>query len=169
MSSASIAAFEVSLQEYVDSCRRTTADAFESTIQDAIEAPAVGVPMPFEGISLEETTAETDPSAEAIWTAKTGVVPAGLGVASYGTLTIESRPTGDELVSLYPNRIVIVVAASDIVPDLSVAFERLGDELKSGNTAHVLASGPSKTGDLGGLIEGVHGPAHISVVVLEDR
>ncbi|SEH13555.1 L-lactate dehydrogenase complex protein LldG [Natronorubrum sediminis] len=169
MSSASITAFEVSLQEYVDSCYRTTADEFERTIQDAIEAPAVGAPMPFDDVSLEGTTVETDPSAEAIRTAKTGVVPAGLGVASYGTLTIESRPTGDELISLYPNRCVIVVGASDIVPDLSVAFERLGDDLASGNTAHILASGPSKTGDLGGLIEGVHGPAHISVVVLEDR
>lgn len=169
MSSDSISTFETSLEGFADSFVRTSAEGFEETLADVIDEPAVGVSLPFEGVSLADTAVETDPTPEEIRTAETGVTPAGLGVASYGTLTVRSRPDGDELVSLYARRHVAVVAASDIVPDMDAAFDRLEDDFAAGETSQILATGPSATGDLGGLIRGVHGPEGVDVVVLEDR
>jgi L-lactate dehydrogenase complex protein LldG len=33
--------------------------------------------------------------------------------------------------------------------------------------SHILVSGPSATGDMGTLVQGVHGPEELDVVVLE--
>lgn len=108
-----------------------------------------------------------DPSVEQLQEANTGVTPAGLGIASYGTVTVRSRPEGDELLSLYPRRHVAVVAASDIVPDMPAAFERLDGEFGDGLQSQVLATGPSATADMGSLVQGVHGPETVHVVILE--
>jgi L-lactate dehydrogenase complex protein LldG len=61
------------------------------------------------------------------------------------------------------------VAASDIEPGVKAAYERLGDAAEAGQDTHVLATGPSATADMGALVEGVHGPHEVHVIVLEDR
>lgn len=169
MSTDTISTFEQSLSGLADSVHRTTGDAFPETLAELIETPAVGVSLPYEGVSLEDTAVELDPSPDAIRTAATGVTPVGMGIATYGTLTVRSRAAGDELVSLYADRHVAVVAASDVVSDMDTAFDRLADEFDDGMTTQVFATGPSATGDLGGLIQGVHGPEGVDVIVLEDR
>jgi L-lactate dehydrogenase complex protein LldG len=97
------------------------------------------------------------------------VTPAAFAVAEYGSLAIRSRPDGDEPVSLYPERHVAVVAASDVLPDMDAAFERLAASFGRGEDSVVFATGPSATGDMGALVEGVHGPREVHVVVVEDR
>lgn len=148
---------------------RTTADAVAETIAEAVATPAVGVPLPFEGVDLAETPVETDFAPSDLTAAETGVTPVGLGVADYGSVTVESTPDGAELVSLYPPRHVAVLAASDIEPDMPAALDTLDAAIADDGRSRVLATGPSSTADMGTLVQGVHGPKEVHVVVLEDR
>lgn len=169
MPTAIVDEFEEAVGRTADSCQRVGADSLDEALETVVEDPAIGVPLPFEGVSLAGTAVTVDPSVEELAAAETGVTPAGLGVANYGTVTVEAGAAGDELVSLYPRRHVVVVAASDVVPDMTAAFERLAAAFEAGATGRVLATGPSATADMGTLVEGVHGPERVDVVVLEDQ
>ncbi|MFD1588662.1 LUD domain-containing protein [Halorientalis brevis] len=168
MSSETLSTFESSLQG-VATVHTTSASSFAETLGDAIEEPAVGTPLPYDGVSLAETAVALDPSPLEIDAAVTGVTPTGIGIADYGTVTLPSSEAGGELVSLYPPRHVAVVAASDVVPDMRDAFERMGEDFERGTDTQVLATGPSATADMGTLVQGVHGPQETHVVVVEDR
>lgn len=169
MSTDVIAEFESSLRDTASAVEVVVADDLAGVLREHVGDPAVGAPLPFEGVSYDETPVEPLASATDLLDLHTGVTAAGMGVADYGTVTVRSTPGGDELVSLYPERHVAVVAASDVVPDMETAFERLAGEFDAGRNAQVLATGVSTTGDMGGLVEGVHGPKDVRVVVLEDR
>lgn len=166
-----VSTFESSLTDLAASVTRTTAAAFGDTLSTLLEPPVVAAPLSIEGVSLEDLDepVTVSPSPAELDAANTGVSAAGMGVANYGTITIRSTPGGEEFVSLFPERHVVVVAASDIVPDMPAAFERLAEEFEAGHTSQILATGPSVTGDMGGLVWGVHGPKEVHVVVLEDR
>ena len=146
--------------------RVPTADASER-IASVLEAPAVGVELPFDGVTQPDAVT-TEPTADDLAAARTGVTPARFAIAEYGTVAIESRPHGDEPVSVYPDRHVAVVAESDVLPDLSAAFDRL-PEVFAGGDSVVFATGRSATADMGDLVHGVHGPGEVRVIVLEDR
>lgn len=167
MSAAPVSRFAESLADTGVSCRRTTPGDVPDAVGDLVDPPAVGVPLPWDGISLTETPVATDWDATDLPAAATGVTPAGIGVASYGTVTVRSRPAGDELVSLYVDRHVAVLHAGDIVADMPAALDRIDDETLADAGSQVLATGPSATADMGGLIEGVHGPSAVDVVVVE--
>jgi L-lactate dehydrogenase complex protein LldG len=147
----------------------TPAAAFAETLESAIETPAVGTTLPFEGVSLAETAVETAFSPGELQWAQTGVTPARIGIGEYGTVTLPSDDAGTELVSLYTPRHVAVLPASAIEPDMKAAYERLSDEFAEGEQSQVLATGPSATADMGTLIQGVHGPHEVHILVLEDR
>ncbi|WP_267640909.1 LUD domain-containing protein [Haloarchaeobius amylolyticus] len=144
------------------------AAAAEDAIAAALDSPAVGTALPFEGVELPETVT-TEPGPAELADASTGVTPARLGVAALGSILIHSSPEGDEPVSLYPNRHVAVVAASALVEGTRDAVDWLADEFDAGRDSYVFATGPSATADMGGLVEGVHGPNEVHVVVLKDR
>lgn len=132
----------------------------------AVDPPAVGVPLPFEELSVPETV-ETDPTPADLERASTGVTPAAYGVASTGTLGLESTSDGVEPVSLYPETHVAVLHESDLLADLSSGFERLRDQFANGQRSVVFATGRSSTADMGALVHGVHGPQDVHVLVLE--
>jgi L-lactate dehydrogenase complex protein LldG len=163
-----VSTFESSL-EGQSTVHRTTAADFGETLATAVQEPVVGTPLPVEGVSLAAAGVDTDPDLAAIDAAETGVTPAGLGVAEYGTVTIQSDAAGAELLSLYVPRHVAVLAASDLVEGMSAAFEGIAADVDDGADTQILATGPSSTADMGGLIQGVHGPHETHVVVLEDR
>jgi L-lactate dehydrogenase complex protein LldG len=168
MSSNHLSTLEASLQG-VATVERVPAERFAFVLDDHIDEPAVGAELPFEGVTLEGTRVSTSVSPSDLQAAATGVTPAGLGVADYGTVTVRSRASADELVALYPDRHVAVLAESDVVGDMPAAFDRLATEFEDGADSQVLTSGPSSTADLGALIEGVHGPSDVRVLVLEGR
>lgn len=162
----SVSTFEKSLQGLADSCQRVRPNEADDALGQLVEEPAVGVALPFDGVRLPETVV-TGFDVTELRNARTGVTPAGLGVADYGTVTVRSTAAGDELASLYPPRHVVVLHADDVVPDMPTAFERLGEEFDEGMSTQVLATGPSATADMGTLVQGVHGPREVHVVVLE--
>lgn len=145
------------------------ADGFTETLTDVIEEPAVGTPLPFEDVSLESTPVVTDYAPSDLTDAHTGVTPATHAVANYGSVTLPSDSAGTELVSLYPDRHVVVLAASDVVADMGATFEALSADFEDGLDSQVLATGPSATADMGTLVHGVHGPNDVHVILLEDR
>ncbi|ELZ07274.1 LUD domain-containing protein [Natrialba aegyptia] len=168
MTTDTVGRFERSLDELAVSVAFTSAAGATDRLDAVLETPAVGVPLPFDGVSLPERVA-AEPTATELADARTGITPATFAIAEYGTVAIESRAAGDEPVSLYPEHHVAVVAASDIVPDIGAGFDRLADRFAAGGDSIVFATGRSATADMGGLVHGVHGPGEVTVVVLEDR
>jgi L-lactate dehydrogenase complex protein LldG len=165
MSTEPLSTFESSVPGEV---HRTTTGEFDAVLAEAVDDPAVGTALPYEDVTLPDAV-DTDPSPSTLESAATGVTPAAVGIADYGTVTIPSGGGGEELVSLYTPRHVAVVAASDVVADMPAAYERLGENFAAGLDTQVLATGPSATADMGTLVQGVHGPSETHVVVLEDR
>ena len=163
-----VSVFEDSLSAIDVETTLTTADGFKSALSDAIERPAVGTCLPFEGISLTETEVSSEPTAAELEAAATGVTPAGIGIAEHGSVVIQSDEKGNEPVSLYPPKHVAVVRTDDIVPDVGGALEWLSGEFRDGRNSAVVATGASATGDMGALVEGVHGPETVHVLLLSD-
>ncbi|MFC6940087.1 LUD domain-containing protein [Salinirubellus sp. GCM10025818] len=160
--------FEASLDDLDVTRTRTDPDGLDDALRDAVVEPVVGAPLPFEeqGLSLPDWV-PVHPTADELNEARTGVTGAGGGIAEYGTLIVQSRPGGDEPVSLYPERHVAVVRATDLVPGVTEALEFLGEEFATGRDSAVFATGMSATGDMGELVRGVHGPREVHVVVVE--
>lgn len=159
--------FERALEEIEVGVECVPATDATKRIVSVLETPAVGVSLPFDGVSQPDSVT-TNATASELAAARTGVTPAKFGIAEYGTVAIESTAEGDEPVSLYPDRHVAVVAASDVVPTLGAAFDRLEGHLQ-GRDSVVFATGRSATADMGDLVHGVHGPGEVRVIVLEDR
>jgi L-lactate dehydrogenase complex protein LldG len=131
--------------------------------------PAVGAPIPFAPDALADAEIQTDPTPSALADAETGVTPVRFAIAEYGTVAVPSTPGGVEPVSLYPPKHVAVVAESDVYDGFDGAFDRLTEEFTDGSDSVVFATGVSATADMGELIEGVHGPREVHVVVVSDR
>lgn len=145
---------------------RTTLDELAETLAAVVEGPAVGVPLHVDA-ELPSSVETTFAPAE-LQDAATGVTPARLGVAEYGSVLIRSSAGADEPVSLYPERHVAVLAAGDVVETGRDAVDWLADEVAAGRGSYVLATGASATADMGGLVEGVHGPNEVHVVLVSD-
>lgn len=136
-----------------------------ATIDDVVEQPAVGVPLPWDDVRLPDTV-ESAPTSVDIEAAVTGVTAASLAVASYGSLVLRSDERGSEPVSLFNDLHVAVLREEDIVPDMAAAFEWFGSELRDTRESAIIATGPSATADMGALVQGAHGPKTVEVIVV---
>lgn len=148
---------------------RTAVSEFATTLARVVTSPAVGSPLPFAGVTYDGTEVNAAPTGAALAAAATGVTAGTLAIADYGSVVLQETGVGEELLGLYPNRHVVVVAASDVVPDMPAAFEAFADAFDSGLTDAIVATGPSATADMGSVVTGVHGPRDVHVVLLEDR
>lgn len=148
---------------------RTTAEGFAETLRDVVTDPAVGTPLPFEAVSYEGTPVDPEPTGPALADAETGVTAGTLGIVDYGSVVLQETGAGEELLGLYPELHVVVVAASDLVPDMPTAYERLDDQFADGPDDAIIATGPSATADMGAVVTGVHGPRAVHVIVLTDQ
>lgn len=165
MSADTLAAFVDSVERHHAAVHRVAPEAVTETVADRIDPPAVGVRLPWD-LNLPESVT-VDPTPADLDAATTGVTAATLAIADYGTVALEADAAGSEAVSLFPERHVVVVRASDVVPGMPAAIDRLGDRLRDGASA-VLATGPSATADMGDLVIGAHGPRDVEVVLVED-
>lgn len=144
---------------------RVSADEATTAIADAVTSPAVGVPLPWDDVSLPEGVA-TDPTPTDLDEAVTGVTAAALAIADYGSIVLRASPEGTEPVSLFPDHHVAVLRERDVVPDMATAFEWFGDEFRSTRGSAIIATGPSATADMGALVKGAHGPKEVTVVMV---
>lgn len=162
MSTDLLAEFSDSLDALgVGVTRTTDADAREA-IADAIRGETVGSGLP-DDLLPDGVTCQ--PTLDELERARTGVTAVPLAVAAYGTVVVTPTPAMEGSVSLFPPRHVAVLRASDLVPDVASALTRLESEFAAGNDA-VFVTGVSSTADMGELVEGVHGPTEMHVVVI---
>lgn len=166
MSTSALETFCTSLDRLGVDWTRAGADELTSALAEAAVEPAVGAPLPFDGLSLEGTDVTTDPTPAELDAARTGVTAARMGIATYGSIVIQSAPDATEAASLFPERHVAVLRAADVVPDMAAAFQRLGETLREAPTTAILATGPSATADMGALVRGAHGPEHVHVIIV---
>ena len=143
--------------------------ALEGELEEIIDGPAVGAPVPIEGVSLDGLPIALDPTPAELESAAYGVTGARLGLADYGSVAIRADPAGTEPVSLFCDTHVAVVAASTVESSVESAFETLAANVERDRSSVVLATGPSATADMGDLVYGVHGPSNVRVLVLSDR
>lgn len=169
MSTDTLAAFEDALGGLDVGSTRTETAGFAAALDGVVEQPAVGAPLGIEGCALEDAGITTAPTPRELDAAATGVARAGAGIAEYGTLVVQSDAGGTEPVSLYPPRHVAVLRASDVHADVEAGLDWLDAEFDAGRRSAVLATGPSKTADMGGLVYGAHGPRDVHVLVVTDR
>jgi len=169
MSTAKVREFRDSLTQRGAESTVISPTEAEGAIRDAIERPAVAAPSPFDDLSFADLPVTIGPSPSELRDAVTGLTGSRLGISSLGTVSVESRPGGAEFVSLYPERHVVVVRERDLEPDLSSALTWLAAEFEAGRDSQVFATGPSATGDMGALVQGVHGPETVHVVVVTDN
>ena len=144
-----------------------TPSTCSSAIAATIDPPAVGVPLPFPGVSMPDNV-EIEPGPDELERAATGVTPGSLGIAEYGTVLLEVTPDEAEAISLFGRTHLIVLNASDIVADIRAGLEWFGPRARDGDASVIFATGPSATADMGALVEGAHGPERVHVLVLED-
>lgn len=169
MSSATTDDFVAALESVSVTTWTTTAAAVTDALDAASVDPAVGTDLPYEGIALTETSVTVDPTPAELRAARTGVTPATAGITQYGSVVLRCSGDGAEFVSLYPERHVVVVAASQIVPDMPDAIDAVADEMRDESADLIVATGPSATADMGAVVQGVHGPRAVHVIVVEDR
>lgn len=169
MSTSAVKRFEASLGDRSVSMTRTESEAFGATVDSLVREPAVGVPLEgYDGISLADTAVETPPTPRLLTESKTGVTPVGAAIAEYGTLVLDSDSAGTEPVSLYPPHHVGIVRESDVLGTVEDAGGHLKERFAAGGSS-IFATGVSSTGDMGSLVEGVHGPKHVDVILITDR
>lgn len=158
--------FAARADEYGVELHRVPPAEVTDTITEIVEQPAVGVPLPWEDVSLPDSV-PTDPTPAELDAMVTGVTPAAVGVADYGSVLLRSTPDGAEPVGLFPDLHVFVLREDDVVPDMAAAFEWVGERFRTDRESAILATGPSATADMGELVEGAHGPKTVEGVVIE--
>lgn len=169
MTASLVATFERSVAGLRATLRRTTSASFDEDLRRCLDGPAVGTPLPFEGVSLEGHPVTLDPTPAELDAAAVGVTPVGPAVADYGSVVVASDGAGAEQISLYPGTHVAVLAASDIVATLADAIEELSGKVGAGLTSAVFTTGPSATADMGAPVYGAHGPEDLHILLLDDR
>ncbi|MGM0591315.1 MAG: LUD domain-containing protein [Halobacteriota archaeon] len=168
MTRATVSTFEQSLDRLEVGWTRTTVERLSTVLDDVCDRPAVGTPLSIPGAELPGWV-DTVPTPAGLRAARTGITPAGIAIADYGSIVIQATPGGTEPVSLFPDRHVAVLGVDDVVPGMADAFSWFAEEFQSGRDTAIIATGPSATADMGALVRGAHGPKDVHVVLLEER
>lgn len=145
--------------------RRVSREELSEAIDAAVEAPAVGAPLPWDSASLPASVT-TEPTPAELSAAATGVTAASLAIADYGSVVLRADEHGSEPISLFTDHHVAVLHEADIVPDMPAAFEWVGETLRESRDSAIIATGPSATADMGALVQGAHGPKTVEVLVV---
>lgn len=161
--------FERAVRDRSMGCHRATPATLLDTLSPLIERPAVATRLPAVGSSVTDLDVAIDPSPAELLAAHTGITPASLGVAEYGTIVLESTTAGVEAISVFCSHHIAVLPSSSIRTDLGDAVEWLADSVGRDRGSAVLATGPSATADMGALVTGAHGPSRVDVIILGDE
>lgn len=166
-----VALFENRAREVNMHVRRTTeAHAADMLLEilDAAGAKSVAFSAGCAGgAAVSESGRQVmDGSGERLYEADAGVTAVDAALAETGTLVLHAAPGKGRGLSLVPPTHIALLRASDIVPDMLDYWAMPRPDTSS----RVFVTGPSKTADIEGeLIEGVHGPESVHVILITDR
>ncbi len=133
------------------------------------DAPLVRRLLPaLEAFVVEDVN---DLSRDALFACDAGVTTAQWGIAETGTLVLESAREASRLLSLVPPLHVALLSADCLCESMGDALARVRQVSPAGLASHAITfiTGPSRTSDIElTLVVGVHGPATVHVLLLED-
>lgn len=113
-----------------------------------------------------EVLANAEP--EALFDCDAGVTSAQWAIAETGTLVLESKSERHRLVSLVPPMHIAIVAAGRIRRTMAEVLALVSTTGELSRTVTFI-TGPSRTSDIElTLAIGVHGPAKLHVIVIDD-
>ena len=104
-----------------------------------------------------------------LFEADVGLTGSDYAIAETGTVVVHPRSGLSRLVSLAPPRHIAVVRRGTILPSLDELFLLESEAHGNGTLASSmnLITGPSRTGDIEGVIvEGIHGPIEVHMVLV---
>ena len=99
-----------------------------------------------------------------------GVTGAAYGIAATGSLALSAARAGGRTAGLLPPVHLAFVRRRNLVPNASALFRALPERFSDGLPSQlVLATGPSRTGDIELILTtGVHGPGTVVIGILDD-
>ena len=92
------------------------------------------------------------------------IIRAHFGIAENGAVWITEQLMGQRVLAFIPQHLAVVVQASDIVPTMQQAYQRIGEERYRFGS---FIAGPSKTADIEqALVLGAHGPRTMTAFIV---
>lgn len=156
---------------------RTTADALPTVLVEELKKSQItsivsaledaGIDQALRGAGIDVMDWRDDRSMAACYDADAGLTGVAAALAETGSLVLESTAELGRGLSLAPPLHVAVVQAGRIMPDM---LDLWAEPPADRPAWQGLISGPSKTSDIEGvLIEGVHGPQRVLILLVDDR
>ncbi len=161
----SVELFAERVADYRAVVERCSADEVPARVAAVVGGMRVLVP---EGLSFAvegvELVHDTDLSAAELDAVDAVVTESRVGIAETGTIVLDHGPgQGRRALTLVPDRHVCVVRADQVVADVPDAVALLDPA-----RPQTWISGPSATSDIElDRVEGVHGPRHLHVLVVD--
>ncbi len=160
------------LEDYTAVVHRTTAAGVPATVAEALgDAQSVVVPPALPaawtaGLAVEPVRDDGTLGARELDAIDAVVTGCHTAIALTGTIVLRGDDlSGRRILSLVPDLHVVVVDAADVALGVPRAIERMAEDPTAPWT---MVSGPSATSDIElSRVEGVHGPRHLHVVLVE--
>lgn len=170
---------DVYLTDSAESARRHVLALFEQVeVTHFLSWDASALPLPELNLALAEhgyqrvegaLPREADSRAarqNEMARAQIGVTGAQAGLADTGTLVLEAGAGRGRLASLLPPVHVALLSAETLFPTLHHYIRTVPDANRDSSNV-TMVTGPSRTGDIGGVLTlGVHGPKVLHIVLL---
>lgn len=122
-----------------------------------------------QGIGLPVVRTEKGYSIDDLESCEAGVTGCEVLVAQTGGIMVSVQTAGGRALSVLPPHHVVIARASQMVPDLTAAFEHVKKKYgKAFPSFMSFITGPSRTGDIERiLVLGAHGPKRLTVLLID--
>ncbi len=139
-------------------------------LDDSLESAGIETRLAVQaGADDPETAAKNEAEyRKKLFEADVGITGSDYAIAETGTVVVHPRRGLSRLVSLSPTRHIAVVRRGTVLPSLDELFLLESEAQANGTLASSmnLITGPSRTGDIEGVIvEGIHGPIEVHMVL----
>jgi len=121
--------------------------------------------------STVTVTEDHDLSADALDGIDGAVTGCAVAIAETGTLVLDGQErSGRRLITLVPDHHICLVTVDQIVGGVPEAIAAVAPAVRDRRAPITLVSGPSASSDIElSRVEGVHGPRHLLVLILDSR
>lgn len=160
------------LEQVVAIMERYKADEYLGWPDSQMPIPGIGAGLIARGYSPRPSEVPSKNRLQhqlAYYDLLVGITGADGGLAESGSIVLTHGADRSRMASLIPDAHIALLPASAIVESLS-HWAALKPESVTRSVNLVVITGPSRTGDIEmHLTQGVHGPRHVHILVLEDR